>query len=175
MTTAVRNREVAQIDAYLTERKRLKPGAPEWKPSSRPREVHAIWHVEDSAGVERAHLRFRCHTSRRAYPTIMLILGELQAWRVDLVPPDECKFNPPWAYRLGLPAMVCGPHGHEWSDNRDHLLTDAPWKLPCRRPMPVNLRRIPQVLPWLAESLRIELSNGWRGFDIPPQADLFSG
>lgn len=107
------------------------------------------------------------------FPSVSLIFRKMLVERVDLVPQEECKLNPHWAARFGVPARVCGPHGHHWPDNRDHLLTDAPWGLPCRRPLPPNLRRLPQVLPWLAGKLTINLPDDWREFDVPPQTDLF--
>lgn len=173
MASAARNRDVEQIDAFMAEPKRLLPKPPEWTASSYPREAQAIWRIEDAAGVESAQLRFRCHTSRRGFPSVSLIFRKLLVERVDLVPQDECKFNPHWAARFGVPATVCGSHGHHWPDNREHLLTDAPWGLPCRRPLPASVRRLPQVLPWLADKAALNLPDDWREFDVPPQTDLF--
>lgn len=173
MSGAVRNRDVRQVDDFLRAEKSTPWGAPEWAPSSRPREVQAIWRIQDASGVERAHLRFRCATNRREFPSVSLIFRDDPIWRVDLVPVAECKPNPAWAVREGVPPMVCGPHEHAWSDNRTHLLTGAPWCLPCRRPLPSNVRRLPQVLPWLAERIGLTLCEGWRAFDLPPQTDLF--
>jgi hypothetical protein len=171
----MRNSEVAVVDAFLLEPKRLRGDQPLWTQSEhRVREIHATWAVEDSLGIERAELRFRCHSISRQYPSVSLIFRSKAIWRVDIVPAEECKYNPLWARKLDLPATVCGPHGHEWPDNRDHLLREgATWDIPCRRPLPTNVRRLDQVIPWLAERLGLELRPDQRGFNVPPQTDLF--
>jgi hypothetical protein len=175
-SAAMRNSEVRAVDAFLLEPKRLVDGPPRWSQSEhRMREIHATWTIEDSLGARRAELRFRCFTRDRKHPSVSLIFRAHPIWRVDIVPPDECKYNPPWAAKLGLPATVCGPHGHEWPDNRDHLLNqNVTWNIPCRRPLPTGIRRLEQVLPWFAARVAIELLPDQRGFDVPPQDDLFS-
>jgi hypothetical protein len=124
--------------------------------------------------VERAHLRFRCETHQREYPSVSLVFQSEMIWRVDLAPPEKVKFNPAWAKRVGAPPKVAGHHEHAWGDNREYLEGGASWGLPCRRPIPANLRRLPQVLPWFAERIGLELCEGWWNFDVPPQTDLFS-
>lgn len=112
--------------------------------------------------------------SQTAYPSLSLIFRAHVIWRIDIVPHDEGKLNPPWAKSLGLPPEVFGPHGHEWPDNRAHVLNEhATWNIPRRRPLPVNLRRLEQVLPWFADRIAIDVTPDQRGFDVPPQADLF--
>jgi hypothetical protein len=175
MASAMRNSEVNAVDLFLSEPKRLRGGSPQWQQSEhRPRELHAVWLIEDSLGIERAQLRFRCASNNRQNPSISLIFRSKPIWRVDLVPPSECKYNPPWARALGLPATVCGPHGHEWEDNRGHILKDhTTWDIPCRRPLPTNIRRLAQVLPWFASRISLDLLPEQRGFDVPAQTDLF--
>ena len=175
MASAMRNSEVAAVDAFLSDRKQLRGGPPTWQQSEhRVRELHAVWGIQDSLGIERAQLRFRCYSNNRLFPSVSLIFRSKPIWRIDIVPMDECKFNPPWARRLGLPATVCGPHGHEWRDNREHILREyTTWDIPCRRPLPLNVRRLTQVIPWFAEQIALDLHPDQRGFDVPPQSDLF--
>lgn len=175
---SVRNRDVAAVDAFLAESKALKSEIPEWKKSSRRGDVECIWHIIDSAGTERAHLRFRCPIDNRAFPTVLLIFRNYQICRVDCVPDDECKYNPPWAYSVGAPPTVCGNHEHAWQDNRVYLLgigqQEPPWTTPCRRPLPAAIRRIPQILPWFTEKIGLSMPSCWREFDLPPQTELFA-
>ena len=173
MSSPIRNRFVRQADEFLQAAKSTPWGVPQWTPSSWPREVQAIWRIQEASGIERAHLRFRCGTYRREYPSVTLIFRDEAIWRVDLVPESECKPNPHWAAHGGVPPRVCGHHEHAWPDNRAHLLAGAPWGLPCRRPLPANVRRLPQVLPWFAERIGLTLCEGWHAFDVPPQTDLF--
>ncbi|MFH5926150.1 hypothetical protein [Roseomonas xinghualingensis] len=133
------------------------------------------WSIIDGSGVRRSRLQFRYHALRPECPTISLLFQDNLVCRVDFVSPEECKFNPPWARRLGCPATVCGPHEHSWDDNQEHLQRGGPWELPCRRPIPPNLRRLNQVLPWLAEKVNLTLPEGWREFDVAPPSDLFAG
>ena len=176
MATPKRSSEVQAVDAFLLEPKRLREGLPLWvQPEYRMREIHATWLIIDLLGSERAQPRFRCPSLRRKYPSVSVIFRTHTVWRVDIVPPNECKYNPIWAERLGLPSTVCGPHGHEWPDNRDHLLKEhTTWVIPCRRPLPPGIRRLEQVLPWLCDRVGIELLPEQRGFEVPPQHDLFS-
>ena len=176
MASARRSNEVAAVDAFLLEQKRLVGGHPHWSQSPhRMSEVHATWGISDALGAERAGLRFRCYSRDRRYPSVSLVFRSHPIWRVDIVPPDECKYNPTWARKANLPATVCGPHAHEWPDNRAHLLRDnTTWDIPCRRPLPPTVHRLDQVIPWLAARIVLELHPDQRGFNRPPQTDLFS-
>lgn len=174
MSAAVRNRDILAIKEFLACEKRLKGGPPQWKPSSRKGDVQAIWDIVEEHGVERAHLRFRCATAHRDCPSLSLIFRDRPVWRVDIVPADECKYNPPWCAQLGLPATVCGPHEHNWDDNDAYLAEGAAWNLPARRPLPPQIRRVPQIIPWFCSMIKLSFEAEQRGFDVPPQTDLFS-
>lgn len=174
--TAARDAEIAAIDLFLAEEKRLEGAPPQWGPSERRNELQAVWLVADSLNVTRARLQFRCGRSDRRFPSFSLIFRGNPIWRIDLVAQDTRERNPPWARELGLPPVLLGSHGHEWPDNREHLRTMPPdWTLPCRRPLPAAIRRLDQALPWFAERIRLELLPDQRGFDVPPQAELFGG
>lgn len=174
MAATKRADDVFAVDAFLAEPKSLKGSLPEWTASERLKELQAVWLIADAVGVERAQLRFRVDRARRHFPSVSLLFRDRMVWRLDLVHADECKPNPPLAARRGLPPRVCGPHCHQWDDNREYLLTNPPkWSLPIRRALPSNVRRLPQALPWLAERLNLEMTAEQRGFDVPPKTDLF--
>lgn len=174
MSAAVRNRDIRTIEAFLASDKRLKGSLPEWRPSSRKGDMEATWDIIEEHGIERAHLRFRCAVAHRDRPSISLIFRNMPAWRIDIVPADECKFNPPWCAQQGLPATVCGPHEHRWDDNLKYLAGGGPWSLPARRPLQPQVRRVPQIMPWFCSVIRLSFDPDQRGFDVPPQTDLFS-
>jgi hypothetical protein len=172
--TVARDADLAAIDAFLAERKRLQGPPPLWEPAVRDYEMQAIWLVEDSLGIVRGQLRFRCDRRRRATPSFSLLWRNNPIWRVDLEEPTKREFNPHWGFQVGCPPFVDGSHGHEWPDNREHLrLMPAEWDLPCRRPIPVNLRRLDSCIAWFATRVNLELGPDQRGFDVPPQAELF--
>jgi hypothetical protein len=152
----------------------LQGGLPEWQQSARPIELTATWNVRDSTGIIRSQLRFRCIKRDRSYPSVSLVLTGRLVWRVDLVPPTECKLNPVGAAKEGLPARIYGPHSHGWPDNRGYVTSAGVWELPYRRELPPQIRRLPQALYWLAERVNLALEHDQRGFDVPPQSDLFS-
>jgi hypothetical protein len=170
-----RDAEIAEIDAFLAREKTLVGPLPIWNQGSRRGEVEAVWPVADADGISIANLRFRCSKSHLAYPSMSMIMRGQPIWRVDLVPPDEWKPNPPWAEGLGLPPVITGSHGHEWPDNRDHVsrIPVGPWDLPARRPLQPQIRRLTHALPAFAERINLVLTHEQRGFDVPPQSELF--
>ncbi|WP_375206738.1 hypothetical protein [Hyphococcus sp.] len=133
----------------------------------------ARWIIEEQDGATRAHLRFRTCRYQKAFPSISLIFRNNPIWRVDIQAGDVCHPNPVWAGALGLPPLVCGTHCHTWEDNRDHVARSTVWDLPARRALPEQMRRLPQVLPFMAENLNIELTPDQRSFDTPYKRDLF--
>jgi hypothetical protein len=133
------------------------------------------WNIHDSLDIVRATLRFRCPLRARAWPSMSLVFRGNAIWRIDLVAPGAWKPNPAGAAALGLPPHVWGSHSHTWYDNRDHLLSQDQWGLPYRRPLPVAIRRLPQAIASLAADVNLLLEPDQRGFDVPPQAELFEG
>lgn len=168
--TSGHNFDVQQVDEFLAGDKWLE-APPTWQQSSRAGELEAIWNIGDSLGV-RAHLRFRVSQSEPALPSLSLIFRRNPVMRLDIEAPTTCHSNPPWAAQLGLPGIVCGSHFHSWDDNRDHILNTGLWVLPARRPVEPGLRRVPQMLPWIADRIGIELSHDDRDFDLPPKEQL---
>ena len=172
MSSAPRNREIRAVDAFLAEDKHLVDGLPEWATSSRKGEMQAIWNIADAHGIERGHLRFRCASRARLFPSVSVIFRDNPIWRVDVVPADECKYNPVWCHALGLPSTVCGNHEHGWPDNRNYVTQDGPWTLPARRPLTPQLRQLTQIIPWFAIQIHLELNSEVHSFNVPPQTDL---
>lgn len=173
MPAALREVDAEEIDRFLAEEKHLDGTEPMWQEASRPGELSAVWNVRDSLGISRAHLRFRHPKAWRAGPSVSVIFRNQAIWRIDLVEPEACKFNPPGAERLGLPPVVYGSHCHTWPDNRAYLLSQDQWALPYRRPLDGPIRRLPQAIASLAGAINLVLEPHQRGFDVPPQADLF--
>jgi hypothetical protein len=165
--------DILEIDAFMAELKSLQGPPPTWQDAGRPGELSATWNVADAIGVVRAQLRFRCPKHQRQWPSISLVYRQALIYRVDLVPPTECKPNPIGAHALGLPATVCGPHCHSWPDNRSYVHSAGPGHMPYRRPIHAQVRRLPQALLWLAVEINLNVEPDQRGFDVPPQGELF--
>jgi hypothetical protein len=165
--------EIDEIDAFLCEPKRLQGSPPLWQKASWGDDWEAIWNIEDSLGIVRGQLRCRFPRPYREFPSLSIIFRGNPVYRVDFTPPEICKSNPLTAALHGLPARVCGSHCHTWEDNRDFVLSADIWWLPCRRPIQPQIRRLPQALYWLADQVNLEVGSEQRGFDVPPQTDLF--
>lgn len=101
--------------------------------------------------------------------SILLIFRSQCISRLDFVSDTICHANPIWARRLGVPPDVCGPHLHPWDLNRAHVLAQARWELPCRIPLPPQIRRFDQAFPWFADQVSLVLTPGDRTFDLPRQ------
>ena len=172
---ASRDREIDDIEAFLSEEKRLQGPHPAWGRSIYPKELSASWPVEDSLGVVRAEFRFRCPEEDRTTPSMSLLFRQQPIWRIDLGDDALLHLNPPIAERLGLPPTITGPHEHGWPDNAENIrgMTPPDWRLTVRRPISPQMRRLSQALPWLADRIRLLLEPSQRGFDVPPRSDLF--
>jgi hypothetical protein len=165
--------DVATVDDFLSRGKSLVGNPPEWKLASRDWEYTLIWIIADDLGAEVAQLRFRWPKGPKVSPAVSLLLRGNPIWRVDLVSQDECKFNPHDAHLYGLPPKVCGPHEHAWPDNRHYVSACGFGKIPYRRPLPPQVKRFGQILPWLSDKIKLTLTAEQRKFDQPPQGSLF--
>jgi hypothetical protein len=165
--------DVAAVDAFLADGGKTLSGAPpEFGVSAFNRngqyEREAIWPIADSLGiVTTGQLRFVVRPGLDLGPSISVVFGRQAISRLDFVPVNECESNPAWAAPLGLPPRVCGPHFHGWTHNRHHVLTQEEWQLHCREPLPPQVRRFEQALPWLADRINLVLTPEQRSFDIP--------
>jgi hypothetical protein len=164
--------EVADVDAFLAEHKRLSGQAPLWSPGGWRSDLQAIWIVEDMHGAAIATLRFTCRKARNTYPSINLIFRNRPIWRVEIEDPPVRHRNPPWAASLGLPAFVEGSHEHAWHDNRAHVEMSPDWDIPARRPLHGQIKRLPAALASFADAANIELKPDQYLFDVPPQAEM---
>ena len=165
--------EVDAVDDFLARAKSLVGPPPVWNISSRERDYEAIWNIRDDLGIESGQLRFRCPRVSNAWPSASVIHKNNSVYRVDLVQDAECKRNPPNAHEFGLPATIWGPHEHSWHDNRFHALMNGFEGLPFRRLIQPQIKRVEQILPWLASRIKLTVEPNQRAFDAPPQAELF--
>lgn len=165
--------DIAEVDAFIEEEKTLQGPPPEWQEGTRKGELSATWNIADSIGIVRAQLRFRCARQQRQFPSVSVVLRQNLVYRVDLVDVAVCKMNPPGAHVYGLPAIVCGPHCHAWTDNREYVHSAGFGHMPYRRLIPAQVRRLPQALLWLGDQINLTIGPDQRGFDVPPQSDLF--
>jgi hypothetical protein len=165
--------EAEEIDRFLASQKWLDGPEPEWRVKSffkrdGNQEYEAVWSIKDDIGiVGKGQLRFAFRPWNRAEPSVSIVYGQRNVARVDFVESWKCELNPHWAATLGIPAKVCGNHAHKWEDNRPYILSQERWHLPCRVPLPPQVRRLPQGLGWLAEYANIHLGPGQHEFDIP--------
>jgi hypothetical protein len=165
--------DVAAVDAFLADSpKQLSGPPPEFGAAAFHRrgdyEWNAVWPIADSLGVvTTGQLRFAVRPGLLLGPSISVIFDRQAVARLDIVPAQECETNPLWAATVGLPPRVCGPHFHSWEHNRDHVLATEEWELPCREPLPPQVRKFDQAFPWLAVRINLVLTPDQRRFEPP--------
>lgn len=165
-----RESDVEAVDRFMGVSKTLIGPAPEFGPTKFSRrgayENCARWALADDLGIASgAELLFVARPA--AEHSISLIWRQRKVFRLDLVSHNECKPNPYFARSLGLPSRVCGPHAHNWEHNRAYILSQDDWEIPCREPLPPQVRRFDQAWPWLADRLQIVLTSEERKFELP--------
>jgi len=168
--------EAAAVDRFLSTPKSLYGGPPEFGATKFVRagqpEWGAVWPVRDELDVVTSgQLKIVARPGMDKGTTITLIYNKQCITRLDLSPIEECERNPSWAWQFDLPAKVCGFHFHDWETNRAHVLATGKWELPCRSPLPPQIRRFEQAFPWFAEKVNIALTPEQRQFE--PPARLF--
>lgn len=168
----ISNSELLRVDEFIDCEKTLTEEQPTWGTLQNGRWC-AIWPVRDNLGAIRGSLNFRVDPKYTDYPGLSLIFEGRPISRVDLTPPHWSKLNPPWAF--GCPPSVKGNHVHTWADNRDRIAATGKWILQARQPVPPAVKRVPQMLRWFAEYIKIDLYGTQFGFDFTPKADLFGG
>lgn len=130
----------------------------------------ATWPIADSLGiVGSGQLRFVVRPGSGLGPSLSVIFNRQMIARLDFAPPTECESNPLWAGAFGLPSRVCGPHFHSWEHNEQHTLDTEEWEMPCREPLPPQIRRLEQAFPWLADRINLVLTPEQREFSLPAQ------
>jgi len=98
--------------------------------------------------------------------TLAVLLRSRCVYRIDFVDETICHTNPFWAAAMKIPGRVCGNHVHAWDLNRMEVLGGAK-DLPCRVPLPPNIRNLDSALPWLAERINLTLAPKDRSFRVP--------
>ena len=166
---------MAAVDAFLKDSpKALSGRPPEFGASPFHRkgeyEREATWPIADSLGiVGTGQIRVVVRPGLYLGPSISVIFNRQAITRLDFVPANECESNPLWAAALGLPPRVCGPHIHTWEHNRNHVLTHEDWELPCREPLPPQIRRFEQAFAWLTDRMNLVLTPEQRSFELPTE------
>lgn len=164
--------DIQAVDAFLSQKKTLFGSPPEFGETRFVRkgqpEWDAVWPLADELGVVTSgHLRFVARPGLDKGTSIAVIFNKQCVSRLDLSPSDECELNPSWAWQFSAPAKVCGFHFHEWNPNRDYVLTSGRWELPCRLPLPSQIRRFEQAFAWLADNINVRLTHEQRQFEPP--------
>lgn len=164
--------ELLRIDEFIACEKTLTEQEPKWVTLANGR-WSATWSVRDEHGATRGSLNFRVDPKYADYPCLSLIFEGRCISRVDLTPSHWVKRNPPWA--ITCPPKVQGNHVHTWVDNRDRVLAINKWTLQARQPVPHAVKRVPQMLRWFADHIKISLYGSQFGFDFSPKRDLLGG
>lgn len=172
MPTLPTPEELEEVEDFLRTEKLLDGPCPLWVRSAYPGELQATWAILDDLRIQSGSLRFRCRQDR-SDPSISVIFRDRPIWRLDMVEQTNCKPNPMGAFGLGLSARVCGPHYHAWPDNRLYIERHGFGRLPFRRELPRQIRRLNQALAALASEINLTLDGSQRDFDVPPATDLF--
>ena len=163
--------QLEAVDRFLAGDKHLYGEPPEFGPAHVSRKgvlSEAVWPIADSEGIISTG-QIRIMPRIGSCFTISVIFAGQCITRLDFVAMTDCESNPPWAYSMGLPATVCGPHLHSWVNNRQEILRiqSATWTMPLRVPLPVQIRKFSQALPWLAAHLKLMLTAEQRLFELP--------
>lgn len=165
--------DLRAVDSFLADAEKHLDGVqPEWRISAR-NDYEIQWPIIEGSGLLRSSLRFRVPIDDLDYPTVSVVFRNEMITRFDKVRPTVCEPNPLAAHKLGLPARVCGPHFHKWSDNRAYVESTGEWKLPLRRPIPDPITRLQQMFLWFADEIQLTLTHEQRMIDTPPRG-LFS-
>ena len=164
--------DLLRVDQFLACEKTLTEQEPTWGTLQNGR-WFATWPVRDDLGAIRRALNFRVDPKYPDFPGVSLLFEGRSVSRVDLTPAHWVKRNPVWAF--GCPSTVTGNHVHTWSDNRDRIAATGKWILQARQPVPHTVKRVPHMLRWFADHIKIGLYADQYGFDFSPKRNLFGG
>lgn len=162
------NPTITSIDEFLAGDKFLDGLHPEWGEGYLGVQQFK-WNIVDSLGVGlRSHLDVSLKATLDR-PTVTLIFQGHPVYRLDVVPNEEEKPNPPWAAALKLPNYVKGTHTHPWYANREHVAQNWDKTLPCREPLDQKMIKLGHVIAHVAESLNITMTTEQRVVYLPKQ------
>ena len=163
--------EVNFIDAFLAQPKTLDGAPPEFgeKQRGKGRRIwEAVWPIAETDNVvSGGQLRFSYSPASDKPFTLAVIYRKRCVYRIDYVESSICHANPLWAAQLGVPPEVCGPHVHDWATNRGYVLDGGERDLPCRVPIPPEIKKFGDALPWIAEKINLTLTPDQRSFAMP--------
>jgi len=170
MARVSRQSDIDVVDRLVAASKALIGPPPEFGPTNFSRhgnyENCASWALADDLGIATgAELIFVARP--RGEHSVSLIWRQRKVCRLDIISYEECESNPYFARDMNLPHRVCGPHFHAWEHNRAPILAQDEWELPCRAPLPPQIRRFAQAWPWLADRVNIVLTSEERMFELP--------
>ena len=168
----MRDVEIAEIERFLLEGKTLNGNAPTWQENSYKNMWQFRWGVLDSIGAEYAELCFTTNQRQDEF-SISLIIRKRMVYRIDVIPTDAPKPNPPDADKFELPGIVCGSHTHPWNENKEYCRINGFCGLPYRKPTPTALFALPQALAHIADETNVTLTTMQRDVRLPDQGGFF--
>lgn len=163
---------VEEVDAFIAGYKTLDGFLPDWE-QHYGWDWSARWGILDDLGRSQAELVFSINAAL-THPTICATYRRKLIYRVDIVPMDEIKPNDFGALRLGLPAVVQGPHTHPWPEHRDYIRRNGYGDLPFRKPVDIVDTQFIRALEVAAADLNIHVEPRQRECEPPKQAALFA-
>lgn len=162
-----------EISEFLSADKFLDGLLPEWG-DGYSGVLQARWGLLNGVGIGiSSHICISLKPSLDR-PSITLIYRQHPVYRLDIVPMDEEKPNPPWASKHGLPNYVAGPHTHPWDANMEYVNLNWDKSLPCRKPLPHNINELEHALAQAVSDLNITITSEQRVVNLPKQGRFFS-
>lgn len=160
--------DAEEIDAYVKQYKTLRGYLPEWCSCTR-RAWQARWGIANHGGTENSEL---CLTVSRdwQHQSVVCLHRQRIIYRIDIAPQNECKPNFHTAWKMDLPAEVCGPHVHGWPENREYVIATGFGSLPLRRPIQGLCETLSDAIGWVGQDLNIHIAPDQRAFEMPPRA-----
>ena len=141
---------------------------PHWTFQPGYRDFQLAWSVlEEDSGVERSQLRLRVPEQNPQWCSISYLIRGQTVCRIDNDSGDTCKINPIFAQRIGLPPVVCGPHVHDWPENRQYVASSGVWDVPARKPIDANFANINDLFFWLCNHINIRIQTHNTPLDQP--------
>lgn len=157
------------IDGFLANTSKcLDDYQPHWTYQPGYKDHQISWPIlEEDTGFTRSRLQFRIPDQHPEYCSISLFFKGSIVCRLDKDSINVCKANPLFAFKRGLPAKVCGPHIHTWSDNRDHIWSSGIWDIKARRGIGDEIRGIEDMFFWLCDHINVRIQGHNKPLTLP--------